>query len=112
MRILILSLFIISNLFVDLSAEEIQPTEDVHGCHMLGCSSGGNCIFEFFIKVAGNESDSDNGDSQIWGYNPEDIHKDKNGRPFYVTISEKRFVKAGTFKHLEHSSCMCHCPVW
>lgn len=90
----------------------IEPTESTKGCHLLGCSTSGGCVFEYFVKTADNEYDSEDGEHQIWGYNPADIQRDKSGKPFYITIPENKFLKAGMVKHVEHSPCVCHCPSW
>jgi len=104
--------FVLSFIPQTTQAEDIQPTENTKGCYVAACSSGGNCVLDPFIRVANNENNSEDDEPQVWGYNPRDIHKDRNGTPFYITILERKFLKAGWVKHVEHTSCVCHCPQW
>lgn len=106
MKILRCSVLVLIFGLIPIRAEEIVPTENTKGCIFTGTSVEGNCLFIFFVKVADSEYESENGEPQIWGYNPEDIHKDKNGKPFYVTFPANKFTKAGW----PHGRC--HCPNW
>ena len=87
-------------------AEEITPTENTKGCVLKDYSTVGDCRFILFMKVADAEYESANGEPQIWGYDPQDIHKDRKGNPFYVLALSNKFVKSGWIRG------RCHCPAW
>lgn len=94
------------------SATEVTPTESTHGCVMKFCDISGGCAFIFFVKVANDEYDSDEGEAQIWGYDPQDKQYDRNGHIRYVSVAAKRFIRAGAAAHVEGQPCICHCPSW
>jgi hypothetical protein len=95
-------------------AEEVQPTENTKGCHILGCTNTfkDRCLMEAFIKVANSEWDSNEGEPRIWGYSPTNLQRDRNGKPFYIQILAKDFIQGGRVKGIEHTPCRCHCPNW
>jgi hypothetical protein len=90
------------------NADEIDKPEK--GCVLQGCTLEGNPWFIFFVKVGNSEYNDQDDRPQILGYNPEDIHKDKEGKVILVTQLQERFIKAGRAGRIGH--CLCHCPAW
>lgn len=77
---------------------------------MIGTTTSRQMVFIFFVKVADSDYDSENGEPQIWGYNPEEVEKDKEGKIRFREVSAEKFVKAGRVGHLLGATC--HCPAW
>lgn len=96
-----------------LFGETVKPTERTKGCVMRGCSFEGGCITQLFVKVANDENDDpDTGQSQIWGYDPLNVHKDSKGNVVFVREFEKDFLRIGQVRHTTGGACICHCPGW
>lgn len=90
--------------------EEVTPTENTHGCLARFCNLSGGCSTEYFVKVADDEYDSDDGESQIWGFNPNDKHYTRDGKLRFVPALAKNFIRAGGAAIIK--GCTCHCPSW
>lgn len=109
MKILLWATILALNSMVGVT-EEVKPTESTKGCVMKFCDISGGGSTEYFVKVADDENDSDDGEPQIWGYDPLNIHKDKQGHVIFQRELEKNFIRAGGAGM--RGGCTFHCPLY
>lgn len=75
--------------------------EDVRGCIATYNSGNGAFLFEPFIKVADKEAPSEDGEPEVWGFNPWNLGEpDENGKVYPVNVLASRFIPLNVFKEV------------